>query len=131
MTLTWKCWTLIWVLPVTEHVQFFFERTTIRIYFRFCWDIYCNCNAIHLSGTGPRLTGYMSGVPFSLPVRRPASRDIPRPTRNSIRRKKKQSERLGTRLPFSSNAFENLLGRLLNDKRVQGVNLFNMQKFGL
>ena len=36
----------------------------------------------------------------TLPVRLPASRDIPRRTRNSISRKKKQSERLGTRLMF-------------------------------
>ena len=38
----------------------------------------------------------------ALPVRVPASRDIPRRTRNSISRKKKQSERLGMRLGQNS-----------------------------
>ena len=69
-----------------------FEKITIRIYFKFCWDIYCNCNAIHLSGTGPRLRGTCRVYIF--PV-------------------------------MHSKMFN---GRLLNDKRVQGVNLFNMLK---
>ena len=41
----------------------------------------------------------------TLPVRLPASRDIPRRTRNSISRKKKQSERLETRLVLVQKEF--------------------------